>query len=156
MSLKYLLFVSLTCIMLVTGVFWGTWFTLTRSIDHFNAEAFLSIGNTIIDNVAWPMRILMPSTLLFMMLSLLLYPSKRSWHFYLLCWSFVLMIITLMITVMIEVPIDDMIRTWTASAMPEDWEELRAKWQYYHGMRTLTSIGSFVCFVWALIFQKQN
>jgi len=151
MKLKSLLFISLTCIMLVTGVFWGTWFTLTRSIDHFTPEAFLAIGNTIIANVAWPMRILMPSTLLLMLLGLWFYPVKKSRGFYLLCLSFALMIVTLLITVIIEVPIDNMIKTWTVPTMPDHWETLRARWQYFHTVRTFTSIGSFVTFLWVVV-----
>ncbi|MGV8138609.1 MAG: hypothetical protein AB2L20_25685 [Mangrovibacterium sp.] len=62
---KQLLFcVKLVLVMLVTGVFLGTWFTLTRSLDEFPADNFIRIGKTIIGNVAWPMRILMPATLL--------------------------------------------------------------------------------------------
>jgi uncharacterized membrane protein len=153
MNQKYLHFISLTCIVLVTGVFWGTWFTLTRSIEHFTPEAFLAIGNTIIQNVAWPMRILMPSTLLFMLLSLWLHPVKRSKSFYALCLSFTFMVITLLITVMVEVPIDNTIKIWTVTTMPDNWEALRAKWQYYHSMRTFTSIASFVCFLWVPVFR---
>ncbi|HEV8376090.1 MAG TPA: hypothetical protein VGR38_07645 [Candidatus Polarisedimenticolia bacterium] len=63
---------------LVTGVFWGTWFTLTRSLESFSAAEFPHIGKTIIANVAMPMRLLMPGCLLFMILRLLRYPSKRS------------------------------------------------------------------------------
>ena len=40
---------------LVMGVFWGTWFTLSRSLHDFAAPEFLHIGKTIIANVAWPM-----------------------------------------------------------------------------------------------------
>jgi uncharacterized membrane protein len=156
MKLRYLQFLSLTGIMLVTGVFWGTWFTLTRSIEHFTPEAFLAIGNTIIANVAWPMRILMPSTLLLMLLSLWFYPAKASVPFYLLCVSFALMVITLLITVLIEVPIDNMIKTWTLSTMPGDWEALRARWQFYHTVRTFTAIASFACFLWVPVFRSRD
>ena len=55
---------SLVLVMLVTGVFWGTWFTLTRSLDAFSAKNFLCIGKTIISNVAVPMSIIMPLTIM--------------------------------------------------------------------------------------------
>lgn len=55
--------ISLTLVMLVTGVFWGTWFTLTRSLAEFPPDNFIRIGKTIIANVATPMSILMPVTL---------------------------------------------------------------------------------------------
>ena len=64
MKLKGIEFISLMLAVLVMGVFWGTWFTLTRSIHDFSAAEFIHIGKTIIANVAIPMRILMPATLL--------------------------------------------------------------------------------------------
>ena len=73
---KTLLIVTAFLLMLVTGVFWGTWFSLSRSIHVFTPEAFLAIGKTIIANVAWPMRILMPSTLLLMLGIFGIYLSK--------------------------------------------------------------------------------
>src|SRR5215831_16492836 len=45
-------FFALMLSALVMGVFWGTWFTLTRSIHDFSAEEFIHIGKTIIANVA--------------------------------------------------------------------------------------------------------
>ena len=63
--------VCLILVMLVTGVFWGTWFTLTRSLDQFPPDNFIRIGKTIIANVAWPMRILMPLTLVMLVLVVL-------------------------------------------------------------------------------------
>ena len=53
-------------LMLITGVFWGTWFTLTRSIGEFSSAEFIHIGKVIIANVANPMKILMPAGILFL------------------------------------------------------------------------------------------
>ena len=57
-------FTGLMLAALVTGVFWGTWFTLTRSLENFSQAKFIHIGKIIISNVALPMRILIPTTLL--------------------------------------------------------------------------------------------
>ena len=45
---------------------------------------------------------------------------------------------------MVEVPIDNQIKTWTASTVPDNWTELRARWGTFHTLRTFTSILSFV------------
>jgi len=71
MKLKATEFLALLLIALVMGVFWGTWFTLTRSLENFTPSEFLHIGKTIIANVAMPMRILMPATLLVMLLAII-------------------------------------------------------------------------------------
>ncbi|HMF01155.1 MAG TPA: DUF1772 domain-containing protein, partial [Terriglobia bacterium] len=65
---------------LVMGVFWGTWFTLSRSIVAFRPQSFLDIGQTAIRNLAFPMSILMPVSLASALILLALLP-KRSMAF---------------------------------------------------------------------------
>ncbi|HKZ66231.1 MAG TPA: DUF1772 domain-containing protein, partial [Chitinophagaceae bacterium] len=104
------------------------------------------IGKTIIANVAMPMRIIMPATLLFMLL--VMWQSRRLYKsaFYLYMMSFLLMVVTLIITVAIEVPIDNQIKSWTTDTLPAGWESLRTTWNRFHTIRTFTSIASF-CFL---------
>jgi uncharacterized membrane protein len=142
--------------MLVTGVFWGTWFTMTRSIEVFSAAEFIHIGKTIIANVAVPMRILMPSCILFMILSASLYPDKKSAGFYFSVAACVLIVTSLLITLLVEVPIDNQIKTWRAESMPADWQIIRARWQLFHTARTFTSLTSFASLAAAITFQKEE
>jgi uncharacterized membrane protein len=147
LSKQLVMYVSLILLLLITGVFWGTWFTLTRSIDDFSASEFIHIGKVIILNVKYPMAFLMPSCLLLMVISLIQYPSKKSINFYVGVASFILLIVTLLITVLVEVPIDNMIKTWSAANLPQSWESIRIKWQMFHLYRTLTSIMSFISYL---------
>ena len=140
--------------MMVTGVFWGTWFTLTRSIEDFSAAEFIHIGKTIIANVAVPMSIIMPACILFMILSLWFYPQKKSAGFYFNITAFILIIITLLVTLLILVPIDNQIKLWTASTAPFNWEEIRNRWQFFHALRTFTSLAGFACFALSIIDNK--
>lgn len=150
MKLKAIEFISLLLVSLVMGVFWGTWFTLTRSIHDFSATEFIHIGKTIISNVALPMSIIMPATLVFMLIAIWMSRRINKQSFYLYILSFLLMIITLIITVALEVPIDNQIKTWTAATVPVNWEALRLKWDRFHSIRTFTSILSTVFFIWGL------
>ena len=152
--MKAIEFITLILASLVMGVFWGTWFTLTRSLNDFSAAEFIHIGKTIINNVAIPMRIIMPATLLFMLIAVL-----QSWRlkryafpFYIL--SFLLMVITLIITVAVEVPIDNQIKTWTATTIPANWESLRERWDVFHTIRTFTAIASVCFFAWGVLKRK--
>jgi uncharacterized membrane protein len=151
MKLKATEFIALLLTALVTGVFWGTWFTLTRSLDNFAPAEFIHIGKTIIANVAIPMRIIMPATLVVMLL--VMWQSHRVYKpsFYLYTVAFLLMIVTLIITVAIEVPIDNQIKTWTENTLPANWESLRATWDRFHTTRTFTSIASFCFFALGII-----
>jgi uncharacterized membrane protein len=143
MKRAVLYFVSLILVMLVTGVFWGTWFTLTRSLDAFPPDNFIRIGRTIIGNVAWPMRILMPATLV-MLLWLCIATARVRPSFYFFVGALILMVITLLITVGVEVPIDNQIKTWTPETLPANWAELRSTWNQFHTLRTITSVMSFI------------
>lgn len=155
MKRDVLAIITLILVMLVTGVFWGTWFTLTRSLDVFPADNFIRIGQTIISNVAWPMRILMPVTLV-SLLCLCLLTRKMLPSFYFFISATLLMVITLCITLIVEVPIDNQIKTWTAETLPENWTILRSKWNTFHSLRTLTSISSFVLLCIGAVYRKQQ
>ena len=144
-------FISLVLTSLVMGVFWGTWFTLTRSIHDFSPAEFIHIGKTIIANVAIPMSIIMPATLLFMLITISLGRHANRISFYLYLLSFLLMVTTLIITVAVEVPIDNQIKAWTETTVPSNWESLRQRWDVFHTVRTFTSIASFVFLGWGII-----
>jgi uncharacterized membrane protein len=149
-------FVALFLLALVTGVFWGTWFTLTRSIETFSATEFIHIGQTIIGNVAWPMRILMPACILFMIVSALLVTEKNSAEFYLSVTACLLIVVALLITLLVEVPMDNQIRTWTAETVPADWTTLRARWETFHAARTFVSLGSLGSLILAVLSTRQQ
>jgi uncharacterized membrane protein len=151
MKLKITEFLSLILSTLVMGVFWGTWFTLTRSIENFSAAEFIHIGKTIIRNVALPMSILMPVTLLCMLLVVFFSRRQNRASFYFYIISFLLMVITLIITVGVEVPIDNQIKTWNELTIPADWQSLRLTWNKFHALRTGTSVLSVIFFVWGLM-----
>jgi uncharacterized membrane protein len=156
MTTKLTNFVALFLLALVTGVFWGTWFTLTRSIETFSPAEFIHIGKTIIANVAWPMRILVPSCILFMLLSAWLYSEKKSPGFFLSVAACLLIIVALLITLLVEVPIDNQIKTWTAETIPSDWGAIRERWQCFHTARTFASLASFGSLAIAIIFPKSK
>ncbi len=139
MKLKIAQFFTTMLFALVMGVFWGTWFTLSRSIEGFQPQTFLDIGQTAIRNLAVPMATLMPLSLLsaFIMLALL---PKRSIAFVFAIVAVLLMVVALVVTLAVEVPIDNQIKVWTVATLPANWEGLRNRWEFYHGVRTLVSI----------------
>jgi uncharacterized membrane protein len=154
MKIKFIQFPALMLLLLVTGLFWGTWFALSRSIQEFTSAEFIHIGKVIIKNVANPMKIIMPTCILLMIASLWFYPMKRSPGFYFNIAAVVLIVITLFITLLVEVPIDNHIKTWSASSLPKDWEQIRDKWQRFHTVRTITSIMSFAAFLRSALFMS--
>lgn len=144
-------FISLFLLMLVTGVFWGTWFTLSRSLENFSGEEFMHIGKVIIDNVAWPMRFLMPMCIIFMIISVLMHPNKYSFGFYLGATSLIFILIALVLTVFLLVPMDNQIKQWTSATIPTNWQQLRDHWKLLHSIRTLAALVCFGCFSISLL-----
>jgi len=139
MKLKLAQFSTIILFALVMGVFWGTWFALSRSIIDFRPQTFLDIGQTAIRNLAVPMRILMPLSLVSAIVLLALVP-KRSAAFALAVVGFLLMVGALVVTLAVEVPIDNQIKVWTVVTLPNDWQTMRDRWEFYHGLRTFLSI----------------
>src|SRR5437016_4762406 len=110
MKVKLILFIALFLLTLVTGVFWGTRFSLSRSMEVFSAGEFIHIGQTIIQNLAVPMAVIMPSCMLFMILSIWFYPQKKSGGLYFSIAAFIFIVMALLITLLVEVPIDNQIK----------------------------------------------
>ena len=54
-----------------------------------------------------------------------------------------LLVVSTAITLSVNVPIDRQIAGWTVGTLPADWERIRNRWEFYHGLRTaLTLVGA--------------
>jgi uncharacterized membrane protein len=129
---------------LVMGVFWGTWFSLSRTMDQLSSETFLAVGHEMIQNLGVPMAVLLPLALLSALVTLVLLWPDRSAAFWWLAAGFVLMVAALVITLAVEVPIDNQIETWTAATLPGDWRSIQSRWELWHTIRTFASIAAVV------------
>src|SRR5262245_10947168 len=105
--MKAVQFVTLLLFSLVTGVLWGTWFSLSRSMAAITAGTFLEVGHVMIANLGGPMSVLMPMALLsaLMLWVLLLRGRQRRANLFAGA-ALVLMAIALVITLVVNVPID--------------------------------------------------
>jgi uncharacterized membrane protein len=136
---------TLVLFALVMGVFWGTWFSLSRSMNRLSAETFLAVGHEMIRNLGAPMAILLPLSLLSALVTLaLLWPGRDTPAFRWLLAGFLLMVAALVVTLAVEVPIDNKIQTWTAATLPGDWRSIQSRWELFHTIRTFLSIAAVV------------
>jgi uncharacterized membrane protein len=129
---------------LVMGVFWGTWFSLSRTMSQLSAETFLAVGHEMIQNLGIPMAILLPLALLSALVTLVLLWRDRTAAFWWLAAGFVLMVAALVITLAVEVPIDNQIQDWTAATLPADWRSIQSRWELFHTIRTFASIAAVI------------
>jgi uncharacterized membrane protein len=139
-------FVTLLLFSLVSGVFWGTWFSLSRSIAAITPGTFLEVGRLMIGNLGGPMSVLMPMTLLSaLVLCVLLFRRRHRRATLFASAALVLMVGALVITLAVNVPIDYQIASWTTATLPSDWTAIRDRWEFYHGLRTLLSLAALAC-----------
>jgi uncharacterized membrane protein len=143
-SLRLMLFVHVFLFALVVGVFWGTWFSLSRSMNSITASTFLEVGHTMIGNLGDPMAVLMPATLVSAVpLLFVLYRRRRRGSFYLILVGTALLATALIITLRVNVTIDDAIARWTLDTLPSDWTSIRSRWETYHAARTFITLAGF-------------
>ena len=130
---------------LVMGVFWGTWFSLSRTMDQLSGETFVAVGHQMIRNLGVPMAILLPLALLSALVTLaLLRQGRQTVAFWWVLTGFLLMVAALVITLAVEVPIDNQIQDWTAATLPGDWRSIQARWELWHTIRTFSSIAAVI------------
>jgi uncharacterized membrane protein len=144
--------ISIVLSALTAGMFHGPWIALSRSMRTFTPEVFLAIVDRMNRNMAPVMTVLMPATLLSIIPVLLLSYHEQPKTFYLSVAAFVLFIVALLITVWVEVPIVQQIVTWTTSALPDNWQQLRDRWMKFHVLRVVAGLASLVLLVVAAIF----
>src|SRR5262245_5102422 len=104
---------------------------------------FLEVGRLMIANLGGPMSVLMPMALLFaLVLCVLLVRERQRRANFFAGTALALMAIALVITLVVNVPIDRQIQSWTTAALPPDWKAIRNRWEFYHGLRTLLSLAA--------------
>ncbi len=139
-------FVNIFLFALVAGVLWGTWFSLSRSIASISPAGFLEIGRTMIRNLARPMRILMPASIISAIVVLfLLLSGGTGGAFYLATLGLTFFVGVLLVTLLVNVPIDNTIKQWTLETLPSDWTKIRDRWEYFHTVRTFASLAGLGC-----------
>lgn len=145
-------FVGIMLYVLIAGVMWGTWVSLARTMTSFDAATFLADGQHMISNLATVMAVLMITALAVgLVVAVLLFRARSVSAAWLALLAWALMIIVLVITLAVEVPIDDRIATWTETTLPPDWQQLRARWATFHTVRTFVSLGAVAAAVGAAL-----
>jgi uncharacterized membrane protein len=144
--------ISIVLSALVAGMFHGPWVALSRSMSSFAPEVFLAIVDRMNRNMAPVMTVLMPAALLSIIPVLIFSYHVQPLTFYLSAAAFVLLIVALLVTVLVEVPIVEEIVTWKVSTLPGNWEQLRDRWMRFHVIRVVAGLLSVVLLVVGAIF----
>jgi uncharacterized membrane protein len=120
-------------------------------MTEYDAATFLADGKHMISNLATAMAVLMVSAVVVGLVLVVLLFWSRSIVAGWLALAGLLMIAVTEITLIVEVPIDDMIANWTEATLPSDWEEIRTRWAAFHTLRTFLSLGAVAAAVAAAL-----
>jgi hypothetical protein len=145
MAIKIMQFVALILYALVFAVFWGTWFSQSRSMEALSPETFLENGRLYIANLAMPMRFLMPASLVATIAAAWGLRGRNRAASRLAWGAVFLMLTALAITLSVNVPIDNQIKTWTLETLPPDWTRIRDHWEAFHSLRAWLSMAGMAC-----------
>ena len=113
---------------LVFGVYWGPWIALSRSFARVDADVFTTVVHQMDRNLGGLMTVLMPITLLAIAADAVLSGSALAYV------ALGLFIVTLVVTITIEVPVVAKLR---GDTLPDDWERLRDRWIRFHLARVI-------------------
>jgi uncharacterized membrane protein len=152
MTLKVVQFVNILLLVLVVGVFWGSWLGLSRSMAAVRTQTFLDIGHAMIANLAPVMPVLMTTAILSTLPVLYLLYTQGANTFYPMLVGFLLFVSALLITLVVEVPIDNQIKAWTVDSLPGNWQQIRDRWELFHVIRTFASVSGLAFIIGCAIF----
>jgi uncharacterized membrane protein len=112
-------------------------------MHRLSPQTFLAVGHEMIRNLGGPMAILLPLSLLSALVTLaLLWPHRDAAAFWWMAAGFLLMVGALVVTLAVEVPIDNRIQAWTVATLPGDWRSIQSRWELWHTIRTFLSIAA--------------
>ena len=152
MYVKLAQFVTIMLYVLVAGVMWGTWLSLGRTMTAYDATTFLADGKHMIANLATVMAVLMISAVVLgAVVVVVLLRRGSAVAGWLALAGLVLMVGVLVVTLAVEVPIDNEINEWTADTLPADWTAIRSRWAAFHTVRTFLSLGSVAALIGAAL-----
>jgi len=147
---KLIQFVSIMLYVLVAGVMWGTWLSLARTMTSYGAATFVADGQHMINNLATVMEVLMISAVVVgLIVVAMLFLVRSAAAAWLALVGLLLMITVMAITLIVEVPIDNLIATWTETTLPSEWQQIRARWAAFHTLRTFVALAAVAAAVGA-------
>ncbi|MEW2167204.1 DUF1772 domain-containing protein [Streptomyces sp. NPDC007084] len=62
-----------------------------------------------------------------------------------------LLIVSVVMSILLLVPINNRVKTWTADGLPEDWKQQMGRWDRFHYVRVAVLIAAFTLLVAALV-----
>jgi uncharacterized membrane protein len=92
------------------------------------------------------------ATAAMLLIATLFSPGRSRWCF---AAGAALLILSLVVTVRIEVPMNRAIAHWNPAAAPANWSAIRDRWLAFHALRTVSGITAFVAATAGLLLRPR-
>jgi uncharacterized membrane protein len=144
--------ISIVLSAMVAGMFYGPWAALSRSMNKFEPDVFLAVVDRMNRNMAPVITVLMPAAFLSIVPVLFLSYRAHPGTFYLTSIGFAFLIVSLLVTMFVEVPAVERIVAWTVDTLPANWQQLRDRWRRIHIIRVVAGFASLIFLLAGAIF----
>lgn len=148
---KIVQFVALLLTALSMGVHFGTWLTERPLRSTRSGALFIEVHQGRDRVAARVMPILGNAALIFLALGVFSVRAVPA-AFALSLAGLVLCIGDMLVTVIVNVPINRTVQTWQPDAPPAEWKRLRDRWERFHSIRTLLIVPGFALFAASIVF----
>ena len=148
---KIVQFVALLLTALSMGVHFGTWLTEGPLRRTQSGALFIEIHQGRDRVVARVMPILGSAALIFLALGVFFVRAVPA-AFALSLAGLGLCIGDMLVTVLVNVPINREVQTWQPDAPPAEWKRLRDRWERFHSIRALLIVSGFALFAASVVF----
>ena len=148
---KIVQFVALLLTALSMGVHFGTWLTERPLRRTRSGALFIEVHQGRDRVVARVMPILGSAALIFLALGVFFVRAVPA-AFALSLAGLGLCIGDMLVTVLVNVPINREVQTWQPDAPPAEWKRLRDRWERFHSIRALLIVSGFALFAASVVF----
>ena len=144
-------FIALTSAGLLSGAFMYGFLNVVPTFHEVPVTVHLVYRTQLMKHNSITMQLLMALSIITpLFYSALCWNIKLTRNFSMLSASFA--IVTLLVTRLGNVPVNQLIKTWQADNLPGNWQQLLHRWDIFNAVRTATSLACFVSLIFATHF----
>jgi hypothetical protein len=144
-------FVALVLTSLSMGVHFGTWLTEAPLRETRSGALFTEVQQGR-DRVAARIMPILGNAAILSVAACVVLVRAIPGAFALSLVALTLIVGDMAVTLVGNVPIDRQVQSWKAAAPPQEWTDLRDRWEKLHTIRTLLIVSGFALFAASVIF----
>ncbi|MEV0204577.1 anthrone oxygenase family protein [Streptomyces sp. NPDC050788] len=118
---------------------------LELALRDLNGPEYVRVRQAEYAPFTWFIGVLLVPTFVAVLLLTLRARSERTAELPLLAWAFGLILVALVVSLVVNGPINVEQTDWSVTSPPGDWASVRDRWQIAHAVRTVALVLAFGC-----------